>query len=219
VVYRNEIWFFWINLRNSRQNFPICIETDAFFRFSFILPRPQLSDCLHFHFISFADTPGVFVSALAWFLQSCPAGRFSNSTGVESCTQCLAGFYCIEAATSEEPCASGYYSSAGKESCTLCPAGYQCSDKTTPVPCYEGEWSVEGETQFVWQLQHLPFRRKRYDMMTQARVKKIRHFPIAAAKTRWKLLFNTWRRFSKFFFVSAIWQQHVQHSTGEGFWC
>ncbi|KAL8424659.1 hypothetical protein Efla_006444 [Eimeria flavescens] len=86
----------------------------------------------------------------------CPPGTYSNSTGVESCPPCTAGFTCKDGA--EYECPTGGFCPAGvaaktpcapgtlgltngtsvQEQCGECPAGKMCSNGDTKEDCQAG---------------------------------------------------------------------------------
>lgn len=79
----------------------------------------------------------------------CGAGAFSNVTGLSTCHQCPAGYYCLLGADNYQatPCDPGYYCPAGTTSATQypCPAGtfYNLTMATTLsdcLPCPGGEY-------------------------------------------------------------------------------
>lgn len=83
---------------------------------------------------------------------ACPAGTFSNSTGLYAstqCSSCLAGFFCPLASTSMSSCSAGTYSpnngTTSSAGCLSCPAGYRCAASTSiPVACGVGFYSASG---------------------------------------------------------------------------
>ena len=76
----------------------------------------------------------------------CPAGSFSNSTGLsaaDQCVPCVAGDYCDSPGMTEttDACHSGYYCTEGSTSPTEipCPAGHFCENRSSsPTPCPPG---------------------------------------------------------------------------------
>lgn len=106
----------------------------------------------------------------------CAAGAFSNVTGLSTCHQCPAGYYCLLGADNYvgTPCDPGYYCPAGTTSATQypCPAGtfYNLTMATSVsdcLPCPGGEFCATpglsaptgkcspGKNEFVkWKLMH-----------------------------------------------------------------
>ena len=82
----------------------------------------------------------------------CPAGDFSNQSGLQSregCSPCPAGTYCFVGSTAATSCSKGTYAAAeGSQLCDACPEGtYQGSEgQTTCKMCPPGRFCEAGST-------------------------------------------------------------------------
>ena len=79
------------------------------------------------------------------FLQSCPGGRYSNTSGLEICVQCSAGKFCPLGSSQQFACDPGLYSDIGSASCSSCLPGYQCPTPDQQERCPENRYSVGGK--------------------------------------------------------------------------
>ncbi|CAK8677709.1 unnamed protein product [Clavelina lepadiformis] len=80
----------------------------------------------------------------------CPAGGYSNSTGLAECTPCEPGFYCPAETVdyTRNPCVPGYYCPAGSSTYVPCPPGSygtapQLSSAESCLPCDPGKYCLE----------------------------------------------------------------------------
>jgi hypothetical protein len=75
---------------------------------------------------------------------SCPSGYHKNTTGIQACQGCLAGFACSTASVHPEPCQPGFVTTQPLSSfCQLCPLGqYQpAATQTRCLDCSKGRFS------------------------------------------------------------------------------
>ena len=93
---------------------------------------------------------GGFCAGKDAFAAPCPAGTWSNVTGLASkkdCKPCDAGSSCRAGSTAPQKCAAGTYS-AGADVCEPCAAGSFQPDKgaTKCEPCARGSYCPEGSS-------------------------------------------------------------------------
>ena len=109
-----------------------------------------------------ACNPGYYCPSGAAALIPCPAGYFSNATGLQSanqCTQTYPGYVARAGGTQQTPCAAGtvavtgglactpcaastYQNETGQLSCRACEPGYFCPEgASAPLPCGQGTYS------------------------------------------------------------------------------
>ncbi|CAC5381825.1 unnamed protein product [Mytilus coruscus] len=99
----------------------------------------------------------------------CPAGYYTNQTGLSACYDCPKGHYCLVGTSSPEPCPMGYWCPINSElpyanpcptgkynnntgqdqatDCTACPPGYYCETQGLAMPtgeCDGGWYCIEG---------------------------------------------------------------------------
>ncbi|XP_049323141.1 zonadhesin isoform X1 [Astyanax mexicanus] len=101
--------------------------------------------------------PGFYCPAGAANQQPCPAGTYSNQSGLtesSECTQCSPGSYCSGTGNTSPsgPCSAGFLcfggaslpSPTGNVTGTQCPPGFYClTGSFTATPCPKGTFSVQ----------------------------------------------------------------------------
>jgi len=93
---------------------------------------------------------------------SCPAGYYSASAAVSSCSGCAAGYFSTNTGKTSactSSCAAGTYSAEGASSCTNCVAGaYSAAGALSCIRCSTGYFSTTGATSCDATLHDFDFR-------------------------------------------------------------